>query len=1008
MSAARNLQLEVVLKAIDKFTAPFKGVLTQSKAVSKQVGELKNKMKDLDKTQSSIKSFRQLSVDMTQASGKMKAAQERAALLGASLAATEKPTKKMRAEFERAKKEAAQLAEKHTQLITKQQQLGTALRVAGVPMERLSQHQRELRRDAVSTTAALQREQQQLERLGKQSQRMHAAKASYEKGMNVRNQMAGAGAGMAAAGGGALYGMSKVLGVGMDFDAQMSRVQALTRQDKNSPEQKALRQQARQLGADTQFTATEAAQGQGYLAMAGFKSKDIQAAMPSVLDMALAGGTDLGRTSDIASDIMSGFKIKSSEMQRVADVLTLTFTTSNTNLEMLGETMKYVGPIATKAGMGLEETAAMAGLLGNVGIKASQAGTTLRAMLNRIAAPTRKAAATMKALNVQYKDAQGNVRPIPRLLKEVAVATQKMGTADQLSILSQVFGTEAGTGVSELIEKQGIGALDEYIKVLENAKGTAAQVAKIMSDNASGDVKKLSSAWEDLNIQLYETNDGPLRGVIQKITEVVGAVKKWTQENPELTEKLVRLFAIISAALLVMGGFTLALAAALGPMVMLRYGLSLLNIKMGLGTQLVKAATLSYGKLSATLKALNQTSPKAIFQSMTGSMGRANTAVKGYTASIWRAIRAQGAMAASKASGAMQYARTAGLGGMSKDAAKGGANLAVKGGKGLLNGGIGLIKLPIKALMQFGQALAFVGRLALTTPIGLILTGIALAALLIYKYWEPIKAFFTGLWQGFMEGIAPLKALFVQTFTPLMAALQPLMPIWDWMVGAFKMAWEWVSKLFTPIQSTKESLDGASKSGSGFGKFLANIVVIVAEVLAAFISLPIKIVTIGIQIVEGLWQGIAGKWDWLKGKFFELAKMLPEPVQKALDIHSPSRVFAQIGRHTVAGLDQGLTDGKDAPLATIKNITSQMISAASGLIIGGTSLGAMADVKLDQRPPMSVQSSYAPSQAAPIQITINAAPGMDEQKLAQLVAREIAKAERQKQVRSRSRLGDSD
>jgi TP901 family phage tail tape measure protein len=1043
MSAARNLRLEVVLKAIDKFTAPFKGVLNQSKAVAKQVSALKNKMKELDKTQGQIDSFKKLTRDAAQTSLQMKAAQERATALGKSLAETATPTKKLSAEFERAKKEAAQLAEKHTQLVGQQQNLRTSLNAAGVSTRNLSQHQRELQQNASSTTAALQKEQQQLERLGKQSQRLHAAKASYEKGMNTRHQMAGAGAGMAVAGGGALYAAKQVMAPGLDFDAGMSSVQALTRLDKNSPQLIALRKQARELGAATSFTANEAAQGQGFLAMSGFDPKAIQQAMPGVLDLARAGRVELPAAADMASNILTGFKLNAEQMGRAGDVLVGTFTRSNVDLRMLADTMRYAAPVAADLGVDLETAAAMTGKLGDAGIQASMGGTALRAIMSRLAAPPKAAAEALKALGIQAKDAKGNLRDLPTILAELEAKTKKMGNAQRAGYFKHIAGEEAFSALQVLTAQAGSGKLQELIATLKKSAGEASANAKIMSDNAAGDIKSLQSAWEDVGIEMFEGSNSPLRELLQNITSVIRQVGAWMKANPTLAATLVKVSVSAAAVVAILGGLALSAAALLGPFVMLKLAMTTLNVQMGIGSTLTKAATLSYGKLGGAFSLLSKKNPKAILQSIGSAVSTLNanikttlldllknkvpeamrslsaaskktwstaaTAVKGYTASIWQAIRAQGVMAASKATGAMQYARTAGIAGMAKDAAKGGANLAVKGGKGLLNGGIGLIKLPIKAVMQLGQALAFVGRLALTNPIGLALTGIALAALLIYKYWEPIKAFFTGLWQGFTEGIAPLKAIFVHTFTPLMAALQPLMPVWDWMVGAFKIAWEWVSKLFAPIQSTKESLEGATRSGSGFGQFLAHLVVIVAEVLAAFIGLPIKIMAIGVQIVEGLWQGIASKWDWLKGKFYELAKMLPEPVQKALDIHSPSRVFAQIGRHTVAGLDQGLTDGKDAPLATMKNITNQIINAASGLMIGGASLGAMADVTIDKRPPIANTAPANHAASAPVfQITIHAAPGMDEQKLAQLVAKEIAKAERQKQVRSRSRLGDND
>ena len=177
--------------------------------------------------------------------------------------------------------------------------------------------------------------------------------------------------------------------IAVDFEDSMARVGAVARADDEAMAR--LTATARQLGRDTVFSASQAAEGMKYLAMAGFNANETIAAMPGMLDLAAAGNTDLGRTADIASDILSAFKLKAEYMGQVSHTLAKTFTTSNTSLEMLGDTMKYVGPVAASVGMSLQDTSAMAGMLGNVGIKASQAGTVMRAELLRLAAPARMA-----------------------------------------------------------------------------------------------------------------------------------------------------------------------------------------------------------------------------------------------------------------------------------------------------------------------------------------------------------------------------------------------------------------------------------------------------------------------------------------------------------------------------------------------------------------------------------------------------------------------------------------
>ncbi|TLX52829.1 phage tail tape measure protein, partial [Stutzerimonas nosocomialis] len=232
------------------------------------------------------------------------------------------------------------------------------------------------------------------------------------------------GAGGLATGGGILYAGTRLMAPGLDFDASQSKVQALARLDRNSPEMKALREQARALGASTQFTAGEASNAQGFLAMAGFNPTAIQAAMPGMLDLAKAGDFGLAETADIASNILTGFNLQASETGRLGDVLVGTFTRSNTNLQMLGETMKYAAPVAASVGQDIETVAAMAGKLGDAGIQGSMGGTALRAILNRLSAPPKAAAAALDTLGISAKDADGNLRDMPTVLQEIYEKTK--------------------------------------------------------------------------------------------------------------------------------------------------------------------------------------------------------------------------------------------------------------------------------------------------------------------------------------------------------------------------------------------------------------------------------------------------------------------------------------------------------------------------------------------------------------------------------------------------------
>lgn len=231
---------------------------------------------------------------------------------------------------------------------------------------------------------------------------------------------------------------------GIEFGARMSKVGALVGVDKTSEEFAKLEAQAIDLGAKTAFSAGQAADAQGQPASSGFKTQQILDFLPGMLDLAKAGGfSEVGETATIAANILDAFKLQAGQMGDVGDILAHTFTNSAITLADLGEMMKYIGPIARAAGRSLGDMSAAAGLLGNVGIKGSDAGTALRAMITRLAAPTGDAAKVIDGLGLATKDAAGNMLPLDQILEQVAKKTEKLGNSDRLGIFEKIFGEEA-------------------------------------------------------------------------------------------------------------------------------------------------------------------------------------------------------------------------------------------------------------------------------------------------------------------------------------------------------------------------------------------------------------------------------------------------------------------------------------------------------------------------------------------------------------------------------------
>ncbi|EJT7117097.1 phage tail tape measure protein [Escherichia coli] len=608
------------------------------------------------------------------------------------------------------------LSEKQQKLM---QQLSTRLERLNESRTREIQKMRELggelKRHGISLTGsdntiqqAIRRTEQynnQLERERQALARVTRARERYSRAQETAGKLKTGGAlaiGAAAAGG---YAAGRFLQPAIGFGKEMSRVQALTRIDKNSPQFKALREQALKLGSETQFTASDAASGQSFLAMAGFTPQAIQAALPGVLNMALAGGVELGETADIGSNILTQFNLTADQMDRVGDTLTAAFTRTNTDLRALGETMKYTGPVAAKLGISLEEAAAMAGMLANNGLRGSDAGTAMRASLSRLASPPKAAADALKELGVSVADARGKMRPMEDVLLDLYKATQKYGQVDQVSFFKDIAGEEAFVGLQTLVAAAGSGELQKLTRELQGARGEADRVAKVMADNLDGDLKNLDSAWEGLRIRISDLVDGPLRSVTQWLTRVLEKITSLAQAHPLLTRQL-----------LIAGGALLAMTATIG------------SLSLVIGVLYGKLATLRLG-----------------FDILTRSMN------------VIRVLPA--------------------LWGM------------VTGSVSLLGGAIG----------------------ALFSPVGLIVAALAGAAVLIWKYWDPIRAFFAGVFSGIMERLTPLRETF-----------ERFGPVFDAIGSGISQVFNWFKSLLSPMESSKETLDKCTSAGEIFGNVLGG------------------------------------------------------------------------------------------------------------------------------------------------------------------------------------------
>ncbi len=463
-------------------------------------------------------------------------AKQKVAELGRQISKTKTPSKELVAEFNRQKaamQKARAAIDRQRESLN---QLGSKTGMTGASLKQLIAREKELARNAERVTRAQNAQARSASAIAKNNA-LISSTAGYASGV-----------GMAIG-----AGLAKSVTVGAAFESDMAKVAAVSRA---SDEQlKQLTETARKLGAETQWSASEAAQGMQYLAMAGFKTNDIVETMPGMLNLASAGAIDLASASDIASNILTGFGLSAGDMNRVGDVLTNTFTQSNTTLEGLGQTMKYAAPVAKAMGVSIEEAAAMAGKLGDAGIQGEMAGTTLRSVMLRLSAPSEKGAAALEALGVSTVDASGNMKKMPVIMKELDKAMSGMSESAKANFTKAIFETEAMSGALVLMEQAGSGALDNFVGSVKEV-GSAEKVAGKQIDNLKGDVTILSSALQEMALKIYDSVAPALRSFAQKATEVVTKIGEWAKENPGLVKKIVAIAGAVA-------GFT---AAAL-PMV---------------------------------------------------------------------------------------------------------------------------------------------------------------------------------------------------------------------------------------------------------------------------------------------------------------------------------------------------------------------------------------------------------------------------------------------------------
>ncbi|MCS5871009.1 phage tail tape measure protein [Klebsiella variicola] len=689
-----DVKLQVLLKAVDQATRPFRSIQTASKALSGDIRDTQKSLRELNGQASRIDGFRKTSAQLAVTGHALEKAKAEVEALGVQFKNTERPTLAQAQVLESAKRSAEGLQKKYNSLTESVKRQQRELGAVGINTRNLANDEKGLKNRISETTAQLNRQREALARVSAQQAKLNAVKQRYQAGKALAGNsaaMGAAGVGMATTG--TLAGVA-LMKPGYDFAQKNAELQAVLGVAKDSAEMTALRKQARLLGDNTAASSDDAAGAQIIIAKAGGDAAAIQAATPVTLNMALANRRTMEENAGLLMGMKSAFQLTNDQVSHIGDVLSMTMNKTAADFDGLSDALTYTAPVAKNAGVSIEEAAAMVGALHDAKITGSMAGTGSRAILSRLQAPTGQAYTAIKELGIKTADSKGNTRPVFTILKEMQASFEKnkLGTGQRAEYMKTIFGEEASSAAAVLMNAAQSGKLDQLTAAFKASDGKTEELVKVMQDNLGGDFKEFQSAYEAVGTDLFDQQESSLRKLVQTATGYVLKLDKWIQRNKALVQTL----GVITAVAIGVVGMIGTIGLIAWPVIT--------------GVNAIIAATTALG---------------TVFTTVAGSIITA----------------------------------------------------------------IGAISWPVVAVVA----------------------AIVAGALLIRKYWEPVSAFFGGVIDGLRAAFAPVADLFA-----------PLKPMFDWLGGKLKAAWDWFNNLIAPVKSSQETLNRFRDAGVLFGQRLAD------------------------------------------------------------------------------------------------------------------------------------------------------------------------------------------
>jgi len=1014
-----NLRLQVILNAVDKLTRPFRSAQASSKELATAIQQSRARLKELDAQAGKVEGFRKSSAQLAITGNNLKAAREEAARLATQFNDTNRPTAAQARLLEQARNRVSELQTKYNGLRQSVQKQRLALNEAGMDTRKLSSAQRELRQNADETRQALDRQQKSLKRLGEQQARVNAVRERYSRSLEVRDRIAGAGATTSAAG---LAMGAPVVAAVKSYASMEDAMKGVAKQvnglrdDDGNRTARFYEMQDAIKAASEQLPMENGAVDYAALVEGGAR---MNVANPN--DSWEDQKRDLLAFASTAAKAATAFELPADELSEGLGKIASLYKVPTRNIEQLGDALNYLDDNAMSKGadiidvlqrmggvadrLDFRKAAALGSTFLSLGAAPEVAASAANAMVRELSIATMQSDRFMDGMDMlklrpeelekqMTKDAMGTIL---RVMEKV----EKLPQDKRLSAMTMLFGKEYGDDAAKLANN-----LPELRRQLQltagsGANGSMQKESDINRDSLSAQWMLVKTGVQNAFSSLGETLRQPLMDIMGYVKSVTGALRRWIEVNPQLAGTLMKVAAATAAITLGLGTLAVVVAAVLGPLAVLRFGFSMLGVQTlpSVFTAVTRTGSALTWLANAPLSLLRRgmastgantgllTAPLNALQRSAGLVGNALKAVAGAPLAVLRA----GMAGTRSVIAAVMNPLAALRGGLT--AAGGVLRFLVSGPLALLRG----------ALFGISGLLG-----ALLSPVGLAVAALAGAAMVIWKYWQPIGAFLGGVVEGFRAAAAPISAAF-----------EPVRPLFQWIEDKVQALWGWFRNLLTPVKSTAEELNNAAAMGKRFGEALAEGLNMV------------------MQPLESLKSGVSWLLEKLGIVSQEAAKAkLPDQVvkQQPATVNSDGKVVLPPGGFPMMGFAGMYDNGGAIPRGQFgivgengpeivngpANVTSRRRTAALASVVAGTLGMAAAPAEAAPLHPFSLpamaykQSQPAKAERAPTvmhfethaPITIHAQQGQNPQDIAREVARQLDERERRTRAKARSNYSD--